>query len=503
MPKNSTIKIALLLLGAIILGALLREAMFKVAAKKTTTSYVPALQINGDIKNPLTLLDEAEFDSVDFEYKGERKRGIPLASIIQSTEPITEKHEILFIGEDGLSALIDGSNLDGCHILLSENGWEAINLLHPVSSNVKRLKEIIIIAPDAPLNFGVNIISQTENLAYFTPGQLYKETGVQMPYFEGTSTVTNDGGQNSVSIFTRRQLYPLRDLVDFSEAEQFVVMGAKGETLYTSDPGFLQVNKNFLNYFSLDRENEIIENVKGFMIAPPSRSITDLYHDTLHYLQRDEKVLLLFLDGFGYHQYEYAKENGYIPFLSTLPQAEKALSVYQPVTNAGFAAMITGKTPDENGVYSRDQMDLKTPSIFAMAKQLGKESALIEGHIKILNTEIEPVLNIDLNGDGKNEDEIYSTALEYVKDANYDLIMVHFHSIDDAGHSYGDLHENTMEQLKVVDGYVRDLVEAWKGKVIILADHGMHSTEDAGNHGEFRYEDLIVPYIIAEGGRIE
>ncbi|NLZ93977.1 MAG: hypothetical protein GX922_08240, partial [Firmicutes bacterium] len=493
MPKNSTFKIALLLLAAIILGALLREVIFKVTTKKTAAGYVPALQINGDISNPFTLENEAEFSSVDFEYKGKKMRGIPLASIIQNAEPVTEENEILLIGEDGLSALIDGANLEGCHILLSQNGWEAINLLHPVSSNIKKLKEIVIIAFQAPLNFGVNIVSQTENLAHFTPGQLYKMTGVQVPYFEGTSTVTNDDGQNSVSIFTRRQLYPLRDLADLSEAAQYIVMGSKGETLYTAEPGFLQVNKNSLNYLSLDRENEI-ENVRGIMIAPPSRSITDLYHDALHYLQQDEKVMLLYLDGFGYHQYEHAKEHGYIPFLATLPKAEKALSVYQPVTNAGFAAMITGTTPEENGVYSRDQMDLKTPSIFAMAKQLGKKSVLIEGHIKILNTEIEPVLNIDINADGKNEDEIYSTGLQYVSESDYDLLMVHFHSIDDAGHSNGDLHDSTMQQLKVVDGYVRDLVGAWNGKVIILADHGMHSTADGGSHGEFRYEDLIVPY---------
>jgi hypothetical protein len=36
--------------------------------------------------------------------------------------------------------------------------------------------------------------------------------------------------------------------------------------------------------------------------------------------------------------------------------------------------------------------------------------------------------------------------------------------------------------------------------VIITSDHGMHSTDTGGYHGVFRYEDMIVPYIITEGG---
>ena len=79
------------------------------------------------------------------------------------------------------------------------------------------------------------------------------------------------------------------------------------------------------------------------------------------------------------------------------------------------------------------------------------------------------------------------------------MLLVHFHSIDDAGHSYGDISPKTLGQIKIVDGYVRELVEDWSGKVIIVADHGMHAEGDAGGHGQFRYEDLIVPYITAEG----
>ncbi|HAA38382.1 MAG TPA: hypothetical protein DCE00_05870 [Firmicutes bacterium] len=496
MPKKYPVMILLLIIG-ILLGGLLRE----VIAGKTNqvfVNFVPILQVGGDVAQPLMIKDDSSFAQVEFTYKGECLQGIPLADIVQSAVPVGNNNKILFIADDGLSAVIDGQDLEGCHLLFSDRGWEVINLFHPVSSNVKRIQEIVIIAEDAPLDYGINIITQDANLAHFTPGQLYQLHSMHVPYFEGTSTVTSGGKENSVSVYTRRYLYPLTDLVELNGDEQFLVMGGQGECFYTTEPGFLEVKDNKINYITLDRKAEI-EDVKGVIMNPPADSITNLYHDALHFLQQEEKVLLIYLDGFGFHQYKKAVAEGYAPFLASLPAAVKASSVYQPVTNAGFAAMITGTTPAENGVFSRKQMELKTPSIFAKAQELGKKAALIEGHIKILNTEVEPVLNLDTNGNGSNEDEIFAAAQQYIADG-CDLLLVHSHSIDDAGHTYGDFHERTMAEIKLIDGYVERLVKAWDGRVIITADHGMHTTAEGGGHGEFRYEDLFVPYLVCEGG---
>jgi predicted AlkP superfamily pyrophosphatase or phosphodiesterase len=175
-----------------------------------------------------------------------------------------------------------------------------------------------------------------------------------------------------------------------------------------------------------------------------------------------------------------------------------AFSVYTPVTNAGMAAILTGRPPSENGVHTRKEMDILTPSIFGYAEQSGKSSVMIEGNIKVLNLEIEPVLNIDRNSSGSTDDEIRDKALEMMEQS-YNLMVVHFHGIDDSGHSCGDLSPETMERVKATDGYVEQLVSRWNGRVIITADHGMHSTSGGGSHGEFRYEDMVVPYIICEG----
>jgi len=57
-----------------------------------------------------------------------------------------------------------------------------------------------------------------------------------------------------------------------------------------------------------------------------------------------------------------------------------------------------------------------------------------------------------------------------------------------------------MERVKTIDSYIEQLVLNWDGKVIITSDHGMHSTGESGSHGELRVEDMVVPYIVINGG---
>lgn len=289
----------------------------------------------------------------------------------------------------------------------------------------------------------------------------------------------------------------LEDIIE-EKIEKALVMGRLGEIEYIEN-GYFQVKDKSINYVDKDKGKKI-EGVKGIIINPPLKSIMDSYYDISGYLE-EENVLFLLLDGFGYHQYEYAIENGYLPFLEKQPEAIKALSVYKPVTNAGLAAIITGKPPIENGVYSRKQRELKVDSIFSLAKELNKKFIYIEGDIGILKTEIEPELNMDSNGDGFTDDEVFISTLDAI-DKDYNLIFAHFHGIDDSGHSFGDLSSETMEFIAIIDGYVEELATNWDGKVIITSDHGMHTTEDGGDHGQFRYTDMIVPYITFTGGNL-
>jgi len=221
-----------------------------------------------------------------------------------------------------------------------------------------------------------------------------------------------------------------------------------------------------------------------------------LYHDMNNFLKENQRVLAVLLDGFSYEQFSRLRDDGRIPFLSSIFK-EKAISVYMPVTNSGFASIITGTLPQENGVYNRFFRDIKVKSIFKDVLEMDKKAILLEGDIKVLNTEIEPILHVDSNKDQDVDDEIYESAIAYM-DKDMDLIFIHFHGIDDRGHSYGPYADETFNYIEKIDSYMQNLNELWDGVIVATADHGMYEKNQAGDHGESRYEDMIVPYFLKE-----
>lgn len=461
--------------------------------------YRPSFSIIGDVKNTFKLDSYGNLERVNINYKNQKLEVIRLKELIDKVKPLTDEFSILFSARDGLGALIPGNNLDRCYIHFSEqNGWEAININHPVSSNIKYIDNIKIVSGKKDINNCFSIITPDENLVQNTVGQFLAGEYYHYPHFEGTSTLEKDGINYKDSIYTVKKVLKVEDMVDENIGFNSYVIGDKGSTELYRD-GVFVLEDNSISY--LDPERKItVENCKGLVINPPSKRNSDTYYDTLHYLEKGKRVLIILLDGFGYHQYHYAVDNGFAPFLAGYKKAKKAISVYRPVTNAGLAATLTGQGPEKNGVYSREQKDLKTVDIFEKVSNSGGRNLYIEGNIKILNTSIEPVLNPDYNGNGSTDDEVFAAARGKL-DKGYNLIYVHFHGIDDYGHDYGDLDEKTMQKIKETDSYLKKLIENWQGKVIITADHGMHSTDGGGDHGFVRYEDLIIPYILAEGGK--
>jgi predicted AlkP superfamily pyrophosphatase or phosphodiesterase len=79
-----------------------------------------------------------------------------------------------------------------------------------------------------------------------------------------------------------------------------------------------------------------------------------------------------------------------------------------------------------------------------------------------------------------------------------DLFWVHFHGIDDAGHTYGPGAPEEAETLREVDAAVGELLDALPAQtlVLIFADHGMHAVaegERQGNHGNLIVRDMLIP----------
>jgi hypothetical protein len=491
------------LVAVLCLGAGLLGGYFILGNNSGKDQHIPSIYLTGDVGSPLEINEEILNQNLKkIDYNGKNIKAIELEEVISLAEPAFNKYSIYLIADDGRTARLSGDQLEESYLKLdSDNGWEAINLNHPVSTNIKQLKEIVVVLEDRESDFGLNIISMDRNIKYLTPGQVSLSASRFLEY-GGTSFKDAGGKRFETSIYNARHIFNLDRFLepgDCPDSCNMILMGSKGEYLFLSNDnnGYFELEGNIFNYRDPSLDGKI-SDLKGVVIDPVAASIMDVYYDAKGFISNDRNVILIITDGLGYHQYEYAIKNGYAPFFGSIDKAKKALSVYKPVSNPGLAAMFTGKPPGENGIYSRKQREPLVPTIFGELLGEGKDSILIEGDIQILKTEVEASLHTDLNSNGTIDDEIFEAAIESL-DRGASFITVHFHSIDDAGHDYGDFSEKTMERINVIDSYIEGIASKWDGKIIITSDHGMHATQDGGSHGEFRFEDMIVPYNIIDG----
>ena len=219
---------------------------------------------------------------------------------------------------------------------------------------------------------------------------------------------------------------------------------------------------------------------------------------------RAEHVLLLFLDGFGYIRYLEARADGLIPNLVRLGEPLLGLTEYPPSTRVGTAALLTGAPPRINGVDGRSVRTTEAETILDVATAAGLQVVAIEGEALAFNLKSAEVqLSGDRDGNGSTDDNVLANTLSVLGSVMPDLLFVHFHGIDDAGHSYGPGAPEEEAKIQEVDLSVGQLLDALPPGtlVLIFADHGMHHVEEGGrlgNHGHLIDRDMLIPILMLE-----
>jgi hypothetical protein len=212
-----------------------------------------------------------------------------------------------------------------------------------------------------------------------------------------------------------------------------------------------------------------------------------------------DHVLLLFLDGFGYVRYTEARDAGLIPTLAALGEPAVGLSEYPPSTAIASAVMLTGAPPVVNGAMIRGTRTTEVETLFDVAVRAGLRVVAVEGDALAFNLRnAEITLSGDRDGNGSTDDNVHANALAALDAGMPDVLWVHFHGIDDVGHTYGP---NTPEEdaaIAYVDGAVGDILAALPSDTLalIFADHGMHAVQEEGrlgNHGNLIARDMLVP----------
>ncbi|MFH1446045.1 MAG: alkaline phosphatase family protein [Chloroflexota bacterium] len=228
--------------------------------------------------------------------------------------------------------------------------------------------------------------------------------------------------------------------------------------------------------------------------ASQGKTLTDITTD---------HVTAILLDGLGYQILSDASLRGLTPEIDKLNPPLLASTVYPPITNAAMAAFSTGASPEKNKVTSSCMRKPALKTIFTALANFGKQSVAIEGESLPINLiDCQAELSGDRDGNGSTDDNVLSKALNILNQENIpDFLFIHFHGIDDAGHTYGITSPEYKTAIQYIDQAVGQIISKLPqdSLLIIFADHGMHTSQNPvkkGTHGNLFVEDMLIPIII-------
>jgi len=211
----------------------------------------------------------------------------------------------------------------------------------------------------------------------------------------------------------------------------------------------------------------------------------------------DHAVMIL-LDGVQYKKLQSLVNAGEMPFFERFDTIEQGITVFPPVTTSSTAAFLTGAPPQANGVFGYGYRSTELTTIFDVAVEAGKTVKAVEGYGLAFNLRNADVtLSGDLDNNGYTNDNVFENSMEVIQTEMPDLLYIHFHDVDDMGHEFGPNSEEYETALIQVGGYLAEIYDALPQNtfIVIFADHGMHTTDEGGNHGTLMSLDMIIPIL--------
>ena len=166
--------------------------------------------------------------------------------------------------------------------------------------------------------------------------------------------------------------------------------------------------------------------------------------------------------------------------------------------------MLTGCPPEIHSVDQRGIRKTEDQTLFDVAAEAGLDVTAVEGDaLAFALRSADFTLSGDRDADGSTDDNVLANAQAVLDEGMPELFLVHFHGIDDAGHTYGPGAIEEEAAIRQVDAAVGQILAAVPPDtlVIIFADHGMHRVEEdgrLGNHGHLIERDMLIPILIIE-----
>ncbi len=448
------------------------------------TSFVSAVRspitITGDVETEVKLTGFSTFETTTIEKDEETHTAVPLIEILNQAVPLGSDINVIFHSPDGVMAQIEKDMIDENVLLYwsEEVGFSLFAPDFPPQAGIRNIDYIVleaeILHPEQPC---LRVIDGDIDTA-ISYGNLFMADGIIGSVLEGSA----EKNELKVDAYTRKPLVPISNYLTTDEEEVLAYFGDGSEKMVSPD-GYFEWRGNSADYLGADGKTRI-PDIIGVWANAPEASITDLKNIVE---ETAGDVLVIHIDGLGIeayemHGFELVKEHTLTPMRTIMPS----------ISNVALAAMITGETPDINGVTERSERELLVPDMFENV-----DAIFVEGNSKLVNSSLSPILNADENADDSTDDEVFASAMTAISEGN-ELTFVHFHGYDDVSHTYGTYTDEAKEKLLEIQGYVDEMIAEFSGTTYIISDHGQHHTtigEKKGDHGEFRYEDMCIPFM--------
>ncbi len=210
---------------------------------------------------------------------------------------------------------------------------------------------------------------------------------------------------------------------------------------------------------------------------------------------KTKQVVLFYIDAFGYERYENAMQKGLIANISSLGEPIKAMAVYPSVSQNNAKAMVTGQPPDLIKADFRGYLP-DNETMLDIVDGHGMKAVWTDGTSSPVSVK-GTINNVDVDKDGTADDEAVDAAIrQYKEGAN--LIIIHLKSTDLVMHQYGPYSPEGEASMKLADELAGRMMETLDpGTVLVVwADHGCHTSGDAGNHGTLLPADMYIPIFV-------
>lgn len=256
-------------------------------------------------------------------------------------------------------------------------------------------------------------------------------------------------------------------------------------------------SKNF-SLFEITQLSEIEKHIVGVWIYPPEIGVNQVTAEILGLMQKDP-LLVEYWDGLGWQFFEAAFLSQVID--GDLGKVQMAFSLFPPVTEVNYSAMVSGGLTDITGKYN----------LFSAMDSLRIEYKILEGEKLMFQIPGDVKLH-SANLPEKKDEAIFQSALSTIRDSHSPMLFLHYHGLDDLNHSFGPQDNRTIKHFHQLWNWHQELRKQWSGNMLIVSDHGAHSIEiekpkkrqsktsdTKGTHGEFIFADMAVPIIEQAG----